>query len=62
MSPLTYADTEYGVLYTLPGDLEERIDPVGSPSIGDELIRDLWLRHGVTGELVHRYVTPWEGA
>ena len=57
---LSTAEIRYGVRYTLPGETEQRIEPVGSPCLGDELIRDLYLQHGVIARVVHHYETPWE--
>lgn len=61
MSILASTETEYGVRVAIPGE-PERIEPVGSPHLADERIRDVHVNLGGTGRLVRRLVTPWEDA
>jgi hypothetical protein len=53
------ADIEYAVRYQIAGE-HQRIDPVGSRQDAADLIHELWLRHGITGERIGRMVGPWE--
>lgn len=52
-------DIEWGVRYQLPGE-HEQTKTVGSREDAADLIHELWLNHGVTGERIGRRVGPWE--
>lgn len=52
-------DVEYGVRFQIPGE-HTQTKPVGSRRDAEDLIHQLWLDHGITGQHIGRRVGQWE--